>query len=116
MSCTIPILTSLVPFLEAHHGVLAARAIICPINTRLTVPEVSYILEHSGAKFIIIDYEYKNLAQNAQVPIIVSNDTGREGDPYEEFLTKGRQFSQERGWPGLEWEADENAGAALCYT
>ena len=95
---------------------MAARAIICPINTRLTVPEVSYILEHSGAKFIIIDYEYKNLAQNAKVPIVVSNDTGREGDPYEEFLTKGRQFSQERGWPGLEWEADENAGAALCYT
>ena len=46
----------------------------------------------------------------------MSNDTGRDGDPYEEFLTKGRQFSQERGWPGLEWEADENAGAALCYT
>ncbi|KAI0689436.1 acetyl-CoA synthetase-like protein [Cytidiella melzeri] len=101
---------------EAHHGVMAARAVLCPINTRLTVPEVSYILEHSGSKLIIVDHEYKNLTEKSNLPIVVSNDTGRQGDPYEEFLNQGRRFSQERGWPGLEWEADENAGAALCYT
>lgn len=102
--------------LEAHHGILAARAIVCPINIRLTVPEVTYILEHSGSKLIIVDHEYTSLVRDAKVPVIVSNDTGRHGDPYEEFLTNGRQFSQERGWPGLEWEPDEDAGATLCYT
>lgn len=78
---------------------------------------MTYILEHSGSKLIIVDYEYIKLVQNAKVPVIVSNDTGKlPGDPYEEFLAKGRAFSQERGWPGLSWEPDENAGSALCYT
>ena len=57
-----------------------------------------------------------NLVKDAKVPVIVSHDTGRAGDPYEEFLAKGRKFSQERGWPGLAWEPDEDAPAALCYT
>ncbi len=101
---------------DAHHGVLAARAVICPINTRLTVPEVTYILEHSGSKLIIVDHEYTRLVANAKVPVIVSNDTGRDGCPYEDFLSKGRVFSQERGWAGLDLEPDEDASAALCYT
>ncbi|KIP08879.1 hypothetical protein PHLGIDRAFT_103706 [Phlebiopsis gigantea 11061_1 CR5-6] len=101
---------------DAHHGVLAARAVICPINTRLTVPEVSYILEHSGAKLVIVDYEYTHLVRDAKVPVVVSNDTGRAGDPYEDFLDRGRRFSRERGWAGLEWEPNENAASALCYT
>lgn len=46
----------------------------------------------------------------------MAKDTGKPGDPYEDFLSAGRRFSQERGWPGLEWEADEDAQAALCYT
>lgn len=46
----------------------------------------------------------------------MSNDTGRDGDPYENFLTEGRRFSKEKGWPGLETEPDENAAAMLCYT
>lgn len=54
--------------------------------------------------------------KDAKVPVIVSQDTGRVGDPYEEFLTSGRRHSAERGWPGLEWEIDEESAAALCYT
>ncbi|THG99460.1 hypothetical protein EW026_g2887 [Hermanssonia centrifuga] len=60
--------------------------------------------------------EYRILLANAKVPVIVSNDTGRDGCPYEDFLSKGRVFSQERGWAGLDLEPDEDASAALCYT
>jgi len=101
---------------DAHHGILAARAIICPINIRLTPQEVSYILVHSGSKLVIADYEYLRLIEGTKLPVIVSNDTGRAGDPYETFLSSGRRFSKEKGWLGLEWGSDENAGAALCYT
>lgn len=101
---------------DAHHGVLAARAVICPINTRLTTPEVAYILEHSGSKLILVDHELAHLVQDARIPVIVANDSGRADDPYEQFLSNGRRYSGDRGWPGLEWEADENAPAALCYT
>ncbi|QRW19059.1 AMP binding enzyme [Rhizoctonia solani] len=88
---------------DAHFGVLAARAVITPINTRLTIPEVDYILEHSGAKLVLIPY-------------VVCKDTGRAGDPYEDYLTQGRKLSGEEGWAGLEMEPDENANASLCYT
>ncbi|KAJ7487394.1 hypothetical protein B0H11DRAFT_1087726 [Mycena galericulata] len=102
---------------DAHHGVLAAQAILCLINTRLKPSEVAYILDHSGASIILVDYEYRHLLpSNLNTPVIVCNDTGRQGDPYEDFLTNGRAFSQERGWPGLEYQADESAPALLCYT
>ena len=41
---------------------------------------------------------------------------GRFGCPYEEFLSKGRQHSNERGWPGLDMELNEDAPGILCYT
>lgn len=87
-----------------------------PINVRLTKPEVQYIIEHSGAKLILADYQYAHLVQNSTLPTIISNDTGRSDDPYEKFLSDGRRFSQEKGWLGLETEPDENAPATLCYT
>ncbi|EIW86577.1 acetyl-CoA synthetase-like protein [Coniophora puteana RWD-64-598 SS2] len=101
---------------DAHHGVLGARAIFTPINTRLTPPEVAYILEHSGAKLILVDQECTHLIRGTTIPTIVSNDTGRDDDPYEAFLASGRRFSRERGWMGLDVERDEDAGAVLNYT
>ncbi|OCH88810.1 acetyl-CoA synthetase-like protein [Obba rivulosa] len=101
---------------EAHHGVLAAHAVVCPINSRLTPQEVAYILDHSASKLIIVDHEFTHLVRGAKARVIVSNDTGRAGDPYEDFLSVGRRFSAEKGWPGLEWEKDEEAPSALCYT
>ncbi|KAJ7630745.1 hypothetical protein FB45DRAFT_916461 [Roridomyces roridus] len=102
---------------DAHHGVLAAQAVACPINTRLKPSDVQYILEHSGASIILVDHEYRHLLPpHLKVPVIVSNDSGRPDDPYEKFLAKGREFSHERGWGGLDSETDETAPAMLCYT
>ncbi|KAH8120100.1 acetyl-CoA synthetase-like protein [Phellopilus nigrolimitatus] len=106
----------LVPPTEALHGVLAARAVVTPINTRLTKGEIEFILDHSGSKMILVDHEYAHLVKDAKVPVIISKDTGRFGCPYEEFLSKGRQHSNERGWAGLEMELNEDAAATLCYT
>ena len=101
---------------DAYQAIPAARAVICPINTRLTPSEIAYILEHSRAKLILVDSECAHLIKGAKIPAILSNDTGHAGDPYEEFLSQGRRFSQERGWWGLEPEPDEDTGFALCYT
>lgn len=101
---------------EALQGVIGARAIVTTINTRLTKHEIDYILTHSGAKLIFADHEYSHLVGDAKAPVIVSNDTGRLGDPYEDFLTKGRAFSQEKGWAGLEMDSDENKPMSLNYT
>lgn len=77
---------------------------------------MDYILDHSGAKLVLVDHEFVHLVQRPQLRVIVSHDTGLAGDPYEEFLSSGRRFSAEKGWSGLEMEPDENANASLCYT
>ena len=86
------------------------------VSTRLLKADVEYIIKHSGAKLILVDYEYASLVDNTGVPTVISQDTGRLGDPYEAFLSSGRIFSKERGWAGLEMEEDEGAGATLNYT
>lgn len=106
----------LIRHLDAYFGVIAARAIITPINTRLTPHEVTYILDHSGAKLILVDHECLHLLPANRAVTVVCYDTGRTGDPYEEFLSSGRKFSQEKGWVGLDVETDEETGAVLCYT
>lgn len=103
-------------FVDAHFGVLAARGILTPINTRLTPLEVAYILEHSESKLILADHEYLHLLPNTKVTTIVCHDTAMLGDPYEDFLSAGRKFSSERGWAGLDVELNEDAPAVLCYT
>ncbi|KDQ12888.1 hypothetical protein BOTBODRAFT_34031 [Botryobasidium botryosum FD-172 SS1] len=101
---------------DAHWGVLAARAVVTPINFRLTKPEVDYIIEHSGSKLVLVDHEFASLAEGITVPVVISQDTGLPDDPYEKFLAEGRHFSQERGWAGLDMDPNEDANATLCYT
>ncbi|KAF7310742.1 Amp-binding domain [Mycena chlorophos] len=102
---------------DTFYGVLAVQGILCLINTRLKPSDVAYILDHSGAKIILIDHEFTHLVpNNTNVPVVICKDSGKQGDPYEDFLTAGRRFSQERGWSGLVPSADENASAILCYT
>ncbi|KAK0481876.1 hypothetical protein IW261DRAFT_1472834 [Armillaria novae-zelandiae] len=101
---------------DACHGVLAARAILTPVNTRLRPQEILMsISDHSGANLILIDEELLPLIAGSKLPRIVCKDTGRSDDPYEEFLSEGRRYSQERGWAGLDVEPDENAGALLLF-
>src|SRR5947209_16625671 len=45
------------PMLEAHFGVPAAGGILVAINHRLSSREVGYILEHTGARFLLLDAE-----------------------------------------------------------
>ncbi|MDQ6807456.1 MAG: acyl--CoA ligase family protein [Actinomycetota bacterium] len=77
------------PMLEAHFGVPAAGGILVAINNRLATPEVAYILEHSGARFLVLDAELEPLV----APLALSHVTVircDHGDPegqYEQFLT-----------------------------
>jgi len=75
--------------LEAHFGVPAAGGILVAVNNRLSGPEVGYILQHSGAKYLLLDTGLEAVAEAsglAGVTVIRCDDTGVPGDPYEEFL------------------------------
>src|SRR6266536_307038 len=54
------------PMLEAHYGVPLAGAMLVSINTRLAPDEVAYILNHSGAKVLLVDTELAAIVERCQ--------------------------------------------------
>jgi acyl-CoA synthetase (AMP-forming)/AMP-acid ligase II len=75
--------------LEAHFGVPAAGGILVAVNNRLSSAEVGYILEHSGARYLLLDAGLAPVTEPldlAGVTVIRCDDTGGPPDPYEEFL------------------------------
>ena len=75
--------------LEAHFGVPAAGGILVAVNNRLSSAEVGYILQHSGARYLLLDTALEAQAGLPGLPgvaVIRCDDTGVPPDPYEEFL------------------------------
>src|ERR1700736_6993148 len=50
--------------LAAHFAVPLAGAVLVAINTRLAPEEVRYILDHSGAKLVVVDAELEPMLAN----------------------------------------------------
>jgi fatty-acyl-CoA synthase len=98
------------PMLEAHFGVPLAGLVLVAINTRLGRDEVTYIVDHSGAKMVFADAELEHLLDDVDVEKVRIDDTGEAGDPYEDFLAEG---SAERVEPVLE---DEEETISINYT
>jgi fatty-acyl-CoA synthase len=75
--------------LEAHFGVPAAGGILVAVNNRLSAAEVGYILQHSGARYLLLDAALEALAQRSDlsgVTVIRCDDASASGGAYEEFL------------------------------
>jgi fatty-acyl-CoA synthase len=79
------------PMLEGHFAVPAAGLVLVAINTRLGRDEVTYIVEHSGAKMVFVDAELEPLLDDVDgdVERVRIDDTGEPGDPYEDYLAEG---------------------------
>ncbi len=92
--------------LEAHFGVPAAGGILVAVNHRLAGAEVSYILQHSSARFLLLDAGLEALVADAGptgVTVIRVAGTGAQADPYEQFLA---DVSPERPPSLLEHEEE----------
>jgi fatty-acyl-CoA synthase len=106
--------------LEAYYGVLEAGCVLLPLNIRLAAPELTYILNHSGATSLFLEPEFVGLV-----------DSFRQG------LRTLRSFQQLDGAPQAEWlspdtyeemlisampyrrdlmDFDENSVAEIFYT
>lgn len=104
------LLPNIPPMLEAHFGVLLAGAMIVPINFRLAAKEVEYILNHSGARFLICDTEFSNLVSPVKdsvetvehyIDVVDVEGFDRLGTTtYEEFLEEGSPED-------VEWVIDD---------
>ena len=79
------------PHLEATFAVPAAGLVLVAINTRLGKDEVTYIVEHSGAEMVFVDAELEKLLADVDEDVerVRIDDTGEDGDPYEDYLAEG---------------------------
>jgi fatty-acyl-CoA synthase len=99
--------------LEAHYAVPAAGGILLAINIRLNRDEITYILKHSGARFLFADGEFMPIVNGKELTglkIIRVDDSGKQDDPYELWLEGGDPDFE------LELPADEESPIALNYT
>ncbi|MDR7363895.1 AMP-binding protein [Nocardioides marmoribigeumensis] len=89
--------------LTAFFGICGYGRILVPINFRLSPDEVSYIVEHSGARVLFVDPEVEEslAGVNAEHRFVIGED---------EHLFAGSQDP-------TPWSApDENATATINYT
>src|SRR5919199_1668134 len=92
--------------LEAHFGVPAAGGILVTINTRLAPPEIEYILDHSGARYLLVDEEFAPALASVDLSglyVVRCADTGEPDDAYEAFLA-GASPAEPESW--LEHEEE----------
>ena len=88
--------------LEAHFGPMLLGAIVVTLNTRLQSAELLWIIDHCGAKVLLVDPELQPLVTNAKVPHIITD--------YEGLLERTPSRTIPRR------EIDENDIIAINYT
>jgi fatty-acyl-CoA synthase len=79
------------PMLEGTFAVPAAGLVMVAINTRLSAGEVEYIIAHSKSRMVFVDAELEHLLEGVDESVerVRVDDTGEEGDPYEDYLKEG---------------------------
>jgi fatty-acyl-CoA synthase len=90
--------------MTAFSGVSGWGRILVPINFRLSAPEISYIIEHSGAEVLLVDPEL---------------DDALQGVTAKERLVIGARSDQDLYRFDTDpepWAADEDATATINYT
>ena len=109
---------------EAHYSIPMVGAVINAINTRLDSKTISYILNHSEAKVLIVDRQFHDVVKkaleevNSKITIIDIDDKDANlpdsknigSLEYEEFLDSGDENFKWK-MPKDEWQA-----IALGYT
>ena len=103
--------------LEGYYGVVQARAIVMPLNVRLSPIELTNILNHSGARVLLFENDFAPLVERLKpaCPAIERFVTLDDKSPaadlsYEELLDQGHPERADF------FSYDENAIAELFYT
>ena len=107
--------------LEGYYGPLLIRAVVMPLNVRLTPFELTEILNHSGTRVLIFENEFAPLvdAFRERCPLIehyvtidgpIDGPIAQCGLSYDDLLAKGRLARPD--WTGF----DETEIAELFYT
>jgi fatty-acyl-CoA synthase len=103
--------------LEGYYGVVQARAVVMPLNVRLSPAELSAILCHSGAKMVIFENELaliteglRNACPEVEHWVSIDEPVGPARISYEEILSQGHAARADIA------SLDEKSIAELFYT
>src|SRR5260370_19892004 len=102
---------------EGYYGVIQARAIVMPLNVRLSEVELTTILNHSGAKMLMFENDFAPIVEKlrARCPAVARWVTLDQKIPiadlaYEELIDDGRSDRPD------VFTFDEMTVADLFYT
>jgi len=104
--------------MEAYFGVPMAGGVLHTLNLRLHPDEISFIANHAGDRFLIVDDVllpvYQKFRDRVNFERVIVVPFGGDSTPlgctgYEELLANA---SEEFVYPQI----DENEAAAMCYT
>src|SRR3954454_13954354 len=59
--------------LEAHFAPMRIRAVLVMLNTRLAAGELAWILQHCGAKVLLVDPSLKHVVADAGVEHVIDD-------------------------------------------
>ncbi len=106
--------------LIAHFGVPLRHAVLVAINTRLAPDEIAYILEHSGARILVVDTSLvpsvAPILDGASLDdvIVIGDADGIEAAAYADFLDRGKVDGEDVERP---WRVDdEQRMISINYT
>jgi fatty-acyl-CoA synthase len=108
---------------ECHFGVPMAGAVLNALNTRLDAEAIAFMLEHGGAKLVIVDREYSEVMAQALAMLKTRPEVIDVDDP--EYAGAGRRIGTTdyesllaKGDPGFGWSPpkDEWDAISLNYT
>jgi len=93
--------------LASFFGVAGHGRVLVPVNFRLRPDEVAYIVEHSGARVLLVDPELDDSLSDvkAEFRFVLGEDSDVYAAPPEEG-----------GSEPVAWEPDEDATACINYT
>ncbi|GAB3583745.1 AMP-binding protein [Amycolatopsis endophytica] len=110
------LLPNIPEMLVAHFAVPLAGAVLVAINTRLAPAEIRYILDHSGAKVLVVDAALHSSVPADHGVSVVTVVDGASPDPavggisYDELLARGSDEP-------LPWTVeDERSTISINYT
>jgi fatty-acyl-CoA synthase len=95
-------------FLVSFWGTSTYGRVLVPINFRLSSHEVQYIIEHSGARVLLIDPELREQLADVQCEFKIHLDGVEDAHLYDEIADDAAQPTP--------WEPNEDATATINYT
>jgi fatty-acyl-CoA synthase len=103
--------------LEGYFGVVQARAIVMPLNVRLSPVELVHILNHSGARMLLFESDFAPLVEKLRSACpAIDRYVALDGEPacanlvYDDLLAKGHPEHADI------FGIDEGSIAELFYT